>query len=39
MRPPNKGMKLTSVEHTERSQLIPSVRRTSGGEPVGASYS
>jgi hypothetical protein len=26
--PPNKGMKLTSVEHTERSQLIPGVGRT-----------
>jgi hypothetical protein len=27
-RPPNKGMKQTSVEHIERSQLIPSVGRT-----------
>jgi hypothetical protein len=27
--PSNKGMKLTSVEHIERSQLIPGVRRTS----------
>jgi hypothetical protein len=26
--PPNKGMKLTSVERIERSQLIPGVRRT-----------
>jgi hypothetical protein len=26
--PSNKGMKQTSVEHTERSQLIPGVRRT-----------
>jgi hypothetical protein len=26
-RPPNKGMKLTSVERIERSQLIPGVRR------------
>jgi hypothetical protein len=25
---PNKGMKLTSAEHTARSQLIPGVRRT-----------
>ena len=24
--PPNKGMKLTSVEHNGRSQLIPGVR-------------
>jgi hypothetical protein len=29
--PPNKGMKLTSVEHTERSQLIPGVGQTVGG--------
>jgi hypothetical protein len=29
LRPPNKGMKLTSAEHIERSQLIPGVRRTS----------
>ena len=27
--PPNKGMKLTSVEHIGRSQLIPGVGRTS----------
>jgi len=27
---PNKGMKLTSVEHIGRSQLIPSVLRTVG---------
>jgi hypothetical protein len=27
-RPPNKGMKLTSVERIGRSQLIPGVRRT-----------
>jgi hypothetical protein len=26
--PSNKGMKQTSVEHTERSQLIPSVGQT-----------
>ena len=26
-RPPNKGMKQTSVEHIGRSQLIPGVRR------------
>jgi hypothetical protein len=29
--PQNKGMKLTSVEHIGRSQLIPGVRRTSRG--------
>ena len=28
MTPPNKGMKLTSVERIGRSQLIPGVRRT-----------
>jgi hypothetical protein len=27
----NKGMKLTSVEHIGRSQLIPGVRRTCRG--------
>jgi hypothetical protein len=27
-KPPNKGMKLTSVEHIGRSQLIPGVRQT-----------
>jgi hypothetical protein len=27
---PNKGMKQTSVERTERSQLIPGVGRTCG---------
>ena len=31
MKPQNKGMKLTSVEHIGRSQLIPGVRRTNGG--------
>jgi hypothetical protein len=30
-RPPNKGMKQTSVEHIERSQLIPGVRPTTCG--------
>jgi hypothetical protein len=30
--PPNKGMKQTSVEHTERSQLIPGVGPTDPGE-------
>ena len=30
-RPPNKGMKLTSVEHIARWQLIPGVRRTYRG--------
>jgi hypothetical protein len=28
---PNKGMKLTSAERIERSQLIPGVRRTGSG--------
>jgi hypothetical protein len=28
--PPNKGMKLTSAEHNERSQLIPGVGLTTG---------
>jgi TonB family protein len=31
---PNKGMKLTSAERIGRSQLIPGVRRTVGGERV-----
>ena len=41
VRTPNKEMKLTSVEHIERSQLISSVRPTLArmepayGEPVG----
>jgi hypothetical protein len=30
--PPNKGMKLTSAEHIERSQPIPGVGRTEGEE-------
>jgi hypothetical protein len=29
----NKAMKLTSVEHIERSQLIAGVRRTNGRAP------
>jgi len=33
---PNKGMKQTSVEHTERSQLIPGVGRTVGGVMIPA---
>ena len=32
--PQNKGMKLTSVEHIGRSQLIPGVRRTGGREAI-----
>ena len=33
--PSNKGMKLTSVERTERSQLIPGVLRTAAGNKGG----
>jgi hypothetical protein len=34
MQQPNKGMKLTSVEHIGRSQLIPRVVRTVLGREV-----
>ena len=30
-KPPNKGIKQTSVEHIGRSQLIPGVLRTGAG--------
>jgi hypothetical protein len=35
--PPNKGMKLTSVERNGRSQLIPGVRPTVAGAARGSS--
>jgi hypothetical protein len=35
--PPNKGMKLTSAEHIERSQLITGVLPTVAGAARGSS--